>query len=63
MEIVRADGSPDQALAAHCVTEALQEGILLLAGGRHGNVLSLAPPFDLAPEESDFLAGKLAGML
>lgn len=63
MEIIRADGSPDQALAAHCVTEALQEGILLLAGGRHGNVLSLAPPFDLAPEESDFLAGKLGRML
>ena len=63
MEIIRADGSPDQALAAHCVTEALQEGILLLAGGRHGNVLSLAPPFDLTPQESDFLAGKLAGML
>jgi 4-aminobutyrate aminotransferase-like enzyme len=38
-------------------------GILLLAGGRRGNVLSLAPPFDLAPEEADFLAGQLARML
>jgi len=63
LEIVGADTLPDQARAAHCVMEALQEGILLLAGGRLGNVLSLAPPFDLAREESDFLAGKLAGML
>jgi 4-aminobutyrate aminotransferase-like enzyme len=63
LEIVRADGSPDQTLAAHCVIEGLQQGILLLSGGRHGNVLSLAPPFDLAPEEADFLAGKLALML
>ena len=63
LEIIRADGAPDQTLAAHCVVEALQVGILLLAGGRHGNVLSLAPPFDLAPEEADFLAGQLARML
>ena len=63
LEIIRADGAPDQTLAAHCVVEALQVGILLLAGGRHGNVLSLAPPFDLAPEEADFLAVQLARML
>ena len=63
LEMVQADGSPDQTLAAHCVMEGLQQGILLLAGGRHGNVLSLAPPFDLAPEEADFLARKLARML
>ena len=63
LEIIRADGAPDQTLAAHCVVEALQVGILLLAGGRRGNVLSLAPPFDLAPEEADFLAGQLARML
>jgi len=37
----------------------LQEGILLLSGGRHGNVISLSPPFALAPEEADFLAGFL----
>jgi 4-aminobutyrate aminotransferase-like enzyme len=63
IEMVGPDGAPDAAAAGRCVTAALREGILLLAGGRHGNVISLAPPFDLQPEESDFLAGKLAAML
>jgi 4-aminobutyrate aminotransferase-like enzyme len=63
VEMVRADGSPDAETAGRCVTGALREGLLLLAGGRHGNVLSLSPPFAIAPEESDFLAGRLAGIL
>ena len=63
MEIVNAGGAPDSATAARCVTEGLRRGVLLLAGGRHGNVISLAPPFDLAPGESDFLAEKLAAIL
>lgn len=62
-EVVAADGSPDSATAAACVIGALQEGILLLSGGPHGNVLSFSPPFDVAPEETDFLAEKLAGIL
>lgn len=63
LEIVREDGSPDPETAGRCVTSALREGILLLSGGRHGNVISLSPPFALAPEEADFLAGCLAGVL
>jgi 4-aminobutyrate aminotransferase-like enzyme len=63
LEIVGPDGSPDPATAARCVTEGLKRGVLLLAGGRHGNVISLAPPFDLAPGESDFLARQLAEIL
>jgi 4-aminobutyrate aminotransferase-like enzyme len=63
VEMVRADGSPDAETAGRCVTGALREGLLLLAGGRHGNVLSLSPPFAITPEESDFLAGSLAGIL
>lgn len=63
IEMVSADGSPDAETAVRCVTGALRQGILLLAGGRLGNVISLSPPFDLAPEESDFLAESLAGML
>ena len=63
VEIVREDGSPDAEAAGRCVTGALQEGILLLAGGRDGNVLSFSPPFDVTPEESEFLAGRLAGIL
>jgi len=63
VEIIAADGAPDPAAAARCVTGGLQEGLLLLSGGRHGNVLSLSPPFDVAAEEMDFLAARLAGML
>ena len=63
IEMVGPDGAHAAAAAGRCVTAALREGILLLAGGRHGNVISLAPPFDLQSEESDFLAGKLAAML
>ena len=63
VEMVRADGSPDADTAGRCVTGTLREGLLLLAGGRHGNVLSLTPPFAVTPEESDFLAGSLAGIL
>jgi 4-aminobutyrate aminotransferase-like enzyme len=63
VEIVGADGAPDPASAARCVAALLKQGLLLLAGGRHGNVISLAPPFDLAPEESELLASRLAEAL
>ena len=63
IELFDGQGAPDPVAASRCVTEALRQGILLLAGGRHGNVLSLAPPFDLAPEESEFLADKLSAVL
>ncbi len=63
VEMVDEAGAPDAVTAGWCVESGLQEGLLLLAGGRHGNVLSLAPPFDLAPEEADFLAGRLAVIL
>jgi 4-aminobutyrate aminotransferase-like enzyme len=63
IELVDTQGAPDPAAASRCVTEALRQGILLLAGGRLGNVLSLAPPFDLAPEQSVFLADKLSAIL
>ena len=63
VEIIGADGAPDAATVACCVAALLQRGLLLLAGGRHGNVISLAPPFDLAGEESEFLASRLAEAL
>lgn len=63
LEIVGPDGAPDPGTAARCVTSLLGQGILVLAGGRHGNVLSLTPPFDLGPDESDFLADRLSEVL
>jgi len=63
IEIVSAKGTPDPATAALCVTAALQMGLLILAGGRHGNVISLSPPFDLSGEETDHMVDCLAGIL
>jgi len=63
VEIVEPDGAPDAETAARCVTGALKEGLLILAGGQSGNVISLSPPFDIQPEESEFLAAKLSLLL
>lgn len=63
LEIVAPDGTPDAQTAARCVTGALKEGLLILAGGRNGNVISLSPPFDLSPAESEFLSEKLCVFL
>ena len=63
IEIIAGDGSPDPDTAVRCVTGALKEGLLILAGGRHGNVISLTPPFDIGPEESEFLATSLGRLL
>jgi 4-aminobutyrate aminotransferase-like enzyme len=63
VELVDASGAPDTELAARCVGQALAAGVLLLAGGPSGNVLSLTPPFDIAPEESEFLTRDLGKIL
>lgn len=41
----RATRAPAPELLGAAVTGALQRGVILLPGGMHGNVLSLAPPF------------------
>ncbi len=63
VELVDGTGAPDAALAARCVTQGLEAGILLLAGGPDGHVLSLTPPFAVTAEESDFLASTLGKIL
>jgi len=63
VEIVTPDGAPDTAMAARCVTRALQQGVLILAGGVCGNVISLSPPFDVSPVESEFLARVIEAVL
>jgi 4-aminobutyrate aminotransferase len=63
LELVDAGGQPDAAAVGRCVLGALREGVLLLGGGRHGNVVSLAPPFSLRTEETDFLASRLAAWI
>ncbi|MFM7375772.1 MAG: hypothetical protein ACKO39_11565, partial [Chthoniobacterales bacterium] len=63
VEIIAPDGAPDARTAARCVSGALQEGLLILAGGQNGNVVSLSPPFDISPDESEFVAGSLRRIL
>lgn len=59
LEIIHATGAPHPALAGAIVTAALRDGLLLLAGGPHGNVLSLAPAFHGTAEEIAFAGGRI----
>lgn len=63
VELIEASGAPDAAVAAFIVQESLRRGVLLLAGGKHGNVLSLTPPFVISPEEAVFLSETLGEIL
>ena len=57
------DARPDAAGAIHVVKHALREGLLVLAGGPAGNVLSLTPPFDLTDAEIDWAAKRLGELI
>jgi len=63
LELCKPDGAPDHARAARVVAQSLRGGLILLAGGPGGNVLSFAPVFDLASEEADWVGGMLARLL
>jgi 4-aminobutyrate aminotransferase-like enzyme len=63
VELVDADGRPDGALAGAMMRRGLQDGLILLGGGPHGNVLSFSPPFVVTEEEIAFLVEKLDGYL
>lgn len=55
LELVRDRESrtPAPELAGRIVVEALRRGVLVLAGGVHGNVLSLSPPFVISDAQAD----------
>jgi 4-aminobutyrate aminotransferase-like enzyme len=59
LELVQPDGSPDSGRASRTILHALRHGIILLAGGPYGNVLSFSPSFHLTAEEADFTASTL----
>ncbi|HEY8490136.1 MAG TPA: aspartate aminotransferase family protein [Dehalococcoidia bacterium] len=44
---------------AGVVAACLREGVILLPGGRHGNVLSLSPPFVITEEQAEHALGVL----
>jgi 4-aminobutyrate aminotransferase-like enzyme len=58
MELVR-DGAPATDLALSIVQRMLRDGVLLLADSPTSNVLSFAPPFAIADEETAFVAERL----
>lgn len=59
LELVHPDGTPWPELAAAIMVKGLADGLIVLAGGIHGNVVSLSPPFSMEPEEIGFGVGKL----
>ena len=59
VELVRRDGSPFGGLAVAIIKAALRDGLILLAGGPAGHVLSLTPPFGIGDGEIAFVAGRL----
>ncbi len=56
IEVVKTTGEPDGARAIGIVKSALRAGLLLLADGPAGNVLSFAPPFGIDDAEIAFVA-------
>lgn len=57
------DGTPDPDFAGYLVTAALQRGLIVLAGGCHGNVLSLTPVFAMSEAEVNFVTGILKELI
>lgn len=54
MELIRADGSPNIALANKVMKQALQAGLIFLTSAPQSHVLSFAPPFGISEEEIHF---------
>ncbi|MGH7458296.1 MAG: aspartate aminotransferase family protein [Longimicrobiaceae bacterium] len=59
----RESREPDAALARTVMVEALRRGVIVLAGGVHGNVISLSPPFTISGEQLDHGIGVIVGVL
>jgi 4-aminobutyrate aminotransferase-like enzyme len=59
IELIKTDGTAFTKLAIGVVTQALRDGLLLLADSPTSNVLSITPPFSISDEEIAFVAAKL----
>ncbi len=57
------DPRPNSAAALRVVKGALRRGILLLAGGPDGNVLSFSPPFAISESEIAWVTAQLSELL
>lgn len=64
VELVGADGyEPDAAAARRALELCRQRGLLIGAGGLHGNCLRIAPPMTVTREEADRAADTLLAVL
>ncbi|MGB1259056.1 MAG: aspartate aminotransferase family protein [Akkermansiaceae bacterium] len=63
VELEQPDGAPAGDLSGKILTTMLQRGIIMLADGLHGNVLSLTPPFIISEEEMQFAVAELESCL
>lgn len=59
VELRHDDGTPAGDVAGAVLSDMLRRGVIMLADGEAGNVLSFTPPFDLSDEEIEFLAHQL----
>jgi len=59
LELVKPDGSPDPSRASDAIVRSLKAGVILLAGGPEGNVLSFSPSFHITAEEAVYVADVL----
>jgi 4-aminobutyrate aminotransferase / (S)-3-amino-2-methylpropionate transaminase / 5-aminovalerate transaminase len=59
----RASRRPAPELVGRVVVDALKQGVLLLGGGIHGNVISLSPPFVTTDEQLDVSVELLVELL
>ncbi len=61
LEVLSADGAPDQAAARRLVNRlAVEHGVLTGLEGPHGHILKLRPPLTFAREHADLLVAALA---
>ncbi|HLM68485.1 MAG TPA: hypothetical protein VK358_13195, partial [Longimicrobium sp.] len=55
--------APAPELSGRVVIQGLRRGVLVLGGGIHGNVLSLAPPFVMTDAQMDHALGAMGEIL
>ena len=63
IEFIESDGSPSPENCTKMISEMLSQGLIMLAGGAHHNVLTLSPPFILNEEEIKFTANALIKLM
>ncbi len=63
VELRHPDGSPAGDVAGGLLSDMLRRGVIMLAGGPHGNVLGFTPPFVMTGEEAAFAVMQLQSAL